>query len=114
MILVHTSNWCKGRTAGHFSLVDGTSLIVFLFIFPICFIFITSPAYSVWFIRLVKCKNNTGFGGCVILFRVKYDALFLHHAHSFADCGTLLSDKIPKDPLVPNQGEIVETDHLIR
>jgi len=23
-------------------------------------------------------------------------------------------DKIPKDPLVPNQGEIVETDHLIR
>jgi len=33
---------------------------------------------------------------------------------SFSDCGTFLSDKISKDPLVPNQGEIVETDHLIR
>lgn len=112
--MVHTSNWFKEKKPGQFRLVGGVSLFVFLFIFPICLMlgFVTSQAYSVWFIRLVKCKSNNGFDGCVILFCVKYDALFLHHA--FTDCGTLLSDKIPKDPLVPNQGEIVETDHLIR
>lgn len=33
-------------------------------IFPVCFLlgFITLKSYSVWFIRLVNCKNNTAFG----------------------------------------------------